>query len=223
MKPGGNQNKRVLWQDVTPAVATDKPNKKNRREITFVLPLLPKIRIPKKIKANLNTRRRRVIAVIIIAVLFVASISGYLVFEHNRAASSIPGSKITLPKGTPTYSTILPSGKSSTELGGWTRISPPTSNAVYAYVDKIGTVQISVSEQPLPDSFKNNIEIQVQQLAEAQGASEKITVGALTVHLGTYDKNTQRAIFSKNNLLILITSTGTITNNDWANYINSLN
>ncbi|MDB5167066.1 MAG: hypothetical protein JWN26_211 [Candidatus Saccharibacteria bacterium] len=218
-----NRPKGMVWQDVRPSVVAKNPNTKKRRQIVFVLPSLPKIKIPKKIKARLNTRRRRIVAVIILALIFAAVLSWYFLFERNHAPKYIPSAKITLTKGTPNYTTILPDGKSSSELGGWTRVSPPTSNAVYAYVDKIGKVQVDVSEQPLPDGFKNNIEAQVQQIAEAEGASEKITVGAITVHIGTYDKGTQRAIFSKNNLLLLITSASTISNNDWATYINTLN
>lgn len=219
-----NRPKRAVWQDVIPSTVAKKPTRKNRREITLVLPSLPKLKVVKKIKTKLNTRRRKVVAVVVLAIIFVAVMSWYFLFERTNVISKdIPSTKITLAKGTPTYDTILPDGKSSNDLGGWTRVSPPTSNAVYAYVDKIVTVQVDVSEQPLPDAFKNNVEAQVQQIAEAQGAGEKITLGTITVHIGTYDGGLQRAIFSKDNLLILITSSNTISNDQWATYVNSLN
>lgn len=218
-----NRPKRVMWQDVTPHTITALPTTKKRREIILVLPPLPKIKIPQKLKTSLNTRRRRVVASIILSVIFVAAMSWYFLFERNHATKYIPNVKVTLVKGTPNYATILPIGKSSSDLGGWTRVSPPTSNPVYAYVDKIGTIQVNVSEQPLPDAFKNNVESEIQQVAQAQGATEKITLGAITIHIGTYDKNTQRAIFSKNNLLILITSNNMLSNNQWAAYVTSLN
>jgi len=220
----GNQNRRVAWQDVRPLTEIKKPTDKKRLEITLVLPSLPKLKVVKKIKTKLNTRRRKVVAIVILCIIFAAIMSWYFLFGHNNMTSkNTPSAKITLAKGTPNFDTILPDGKSSNDVGGWTRVSPPTSNAVYAYVDKIGTIQISVSEQPLPDNFKTNSENQIQQLAEAQGASEKITLGSVTIHIGTYDGGLQRAIFTKDNLLVLITSNNTVSNNQWASYVNSLN
>jgi hypothetical protein len=93
---------------------------------------------------------------------------------------------------------------------------------VYAYIDKLAGVQINVSEQPLPASFKDNPDQQLSQLAQNFEATNKITAGGTTVYIGTSIKGPQSVLLTKSNLLILIKSTGQIPNGDWAAYINSL-
>ena len=145
-------------------------------------------------------------------------------------SSSASGTKIAataknpagLPKGTPNYSTILPSGKSIADLGGWTRVSPENKNPVFAYVDKIGSTEISVSQQPLPANFAKDTTNQINQLAQNFNANEKVTVGDTVAHIGASAKGTQSVIFSKDNLLILIKSTAPISSTQWATYISSL-
>ena len=101
-------------------------------------------------------------------------------------------------------------------------MSPPDRNPVFAYVDKIGTVPVNVSQQPLPDGFEVGSDDQVEQLAAGYKANEKITVGNSVVHIGTSAKGPQSVIFAKGNLLVLIKSTTRIDNNNWAQYVNSL-
>lgn len=122
----------------------------------------------------------------------------------------------------PTYQTSLPSGKTIQQLGGWKRVSPPSAAPVFAYADALGDAHITVSEQPIPDTFKPDIDINVGSLAAAYNASQKITVGKTTVYIGTSAQGPQSVIFRKNNVLILIKSTAKIGNDDWAGYIQSL-
>jgi hypothetical protein len=104
----------------------------------------------------------------------------------------------TLTRGTPNYSTILPSGKSIQQLGGWARISPPDQNPVYAYADKISGIDVAVSEQPLPPNFQNNTVKQLAQLAKSVGASLKLTGnGGTTIYLGTAPQGPQSVVLSK--------------------------
>lgn len=124
---------------------------------------------------------------------------------------------------TPAYQTILPSGKSITELGGWSRISPPENDPVFAYTDNIGTVSISVSEQPYPASFKGDVDNKVAELAKAFSATNVLKTDDTKVYVGTSAKGPQSVIFAKNNLLVLIKSQGKIEDKAWLSYIKSLN
>lgn len=123
-------------------------------------------------------------------------------------------------KESPPFASLLPTGKNIEELGGWSRISPPDKDPVYAYVDRIGTIQINVSQQQLPRQLESDDDI--RQLADSFDAREVIKAGDTTVYIGTSSKGPQSIIFTKNNLLILIKSTNRIAEPLWQNYIKSL-
>jgi len=123
---------------------------------------------------------------------------------------------------TPQYTTVLPAGKKIESLGGWSRVSPPDRNPVFAYADKIDDVQVSVSQQPLPKEFQSDPDKSVGDLAKSYSADEKITIGGNTVYIGTSGKGPQSAIFARDNLLILIKSSEKVSSDQWAGYIKSL-
>jgi len=122
----------------------------------------------------------------------------------------------------PEYQTVLPGGKSADELGGWKRVSPPEKDPVFAYADEVSGIPISVSQQPLPNSFKTDTASHVADLAKAYNATTKITAGDTTVYIGTSAKGPQSVILTKKNLLILIKSQKTIDNVAWEEYVKSL-
>jgi hypothetical protein len=150
-------------------------------------------------------------------VLVFGAIVGLLIHFHGMTA--IP----TAPIETPTYQTILPTGKTIAQLGGWTKISPPDGTAVYAYADKIGKISVSVSEQPIPDSFNNDVDGSVANLAASYSATDNLTAGDTKVYIGTNADGPQSTIFVKDNLLVLIKSQQKIPDASWTTYINSLN
>ena len=118
------------------------------------------------------------------------------------------------------FQTIVPSGKTIKDLGGWERISPLNTTPVYAFADKIGAVTVSVSQQPLP--FTDDIDGQVGQLAAAYSATNILDASGTKIYIGTSAKGPQSTIFSKNNLLVLIKSQEKIDDKSWITYINSL-
>lgn len=157
-----------------------------------------------------------VISIIMLA-LFVSAIAVTTANQNNKESAKKSVSE------KPTYQTILPNGKSIDSLGGWSRISPPASEPVFAYNDNIGSVAINVSEQPLPKSFEGNIDTQIADLAKQYNATTQITAGTTKVYIGISSKGPQSVIFTKKNLLILIKSQQKIDDKDWSNYIESLN
>lgn len=127
-----------------------------------------------------------------------------------------------LPKGTPAFNTLLPIGKSAEDVGGWTRISPPDREAVWAYADKIGDIKISVSQQPIPKAFKLDTEDRVADLASNYHATEKIKAADTTIYVGRTKEGVESVILTKEKLLILIKTSGIVGNDQWVSYINSL-
>ncbi len=167
-----------------------------------------------------------------VAAVAIVAIGGYqLLGTHNpdqlgaaigSAGSSSSSTVVKRGVSSPDYQTILPAGKTIQELGGWGRISPPHKNPVYAYIDNVSKVQIDVSEQPLPANFQSGTADKVAQLAQNFNANEKIAAGGTTIYIGTSSNGPQSVIFSKDNLLVLIKSAATISNSQWATYVNSL-
>ncbi len=231
MATEGNRNKQAVWRDITPAQPSLKtPSRKNKRLSlliirfkTFMWPFIK--RLPKT--------RRKTIKLIIAMVCLVGIVligAGYIIHSKQNANNQAPDQSAApsiksssqppgLIKGTPAYSVLLPANKNITASDGWVR---PGDKSVFVYIDTINNITVSVSEQPLPDDFQTDTSQQMEQLARAEKANEKITVGTTTVYIGKTAKGPQSIFFTRNNLLILIKSDDLITNDQWAAYINSL-
>ncbi len=136
---------------------------------------------------------------------------------ETTSAASV-GASGTLEKGTPTYDTLTPDGGEK----DWTRVSPPEHNPVYAFTDTVQGVSIIVSEQPLPDDFKDNTQSKLGEFATNYNANRFITVDDTVVYIGTSSKGPQSLIMTKDSLLILIKSTTSLNDEQWTAYIHSL-
>lgn len=154
--------------------------------------------------------------IIAVCVLVVGGIIIWLIVEQHEASRN---TNAKLPE----FQTVLPGTKSISELGGWQRISPPQKDPVFAYTDTIGDIPISISQQPLPASFRDDPEAQVAEAAKKFSATTKIDAGATKVYVGTSAKGPQSALLTKNGLLILIKSQKKVDNAAWAEYVKSLN
>lgn len=125
-------------------------------------------------------------------------------------------------KVAPEYDIVLPQRTSIDTLGGWQRVSPEGSDPIFSYNDTIEDVAISVSQQPLPKSFKGNVAAEMKQLAESYSATTVLEAGGTDVYIGRSAKGPQSLIFAKNDTLIFIKSQKTISNEEWTRYINNL-
>lgn len=206
-------------------------------EIKLAMPSsfkLPKLKSAKRSRFISSIRRKLTFKKLLFAAIALAAVVAMFIGFHiwsNSRNDDISGNpseldehhSSTLTRGTPNYSTILPSGKSIQQLGGWARVSPPDQNPVYAYADKISGIDVAVSEQPLPPNFQNNTVKQLAQLAKSVGASMKLTGNdGTTIYLGTAPQGPQSVVLSKDNLLVLMKSDSPVPDNQWIAYINSL-
>jgi len=156
------------------------------------------------------------IALIVGAALVVALVAiGFGIFQSGKSEPE----KAPIVEDTG-FQTVLPSGKTIKDLGGWERISPLNTAPVFAYADTIDDISVSISQQPLP--FTGNVDEQVGQLAAAYSATNTIDASGTKVYVGTSAKGPQSTIFSKKDLLILIKSQAKINNESWTRYISSL-
>lgn len=194
--------------------------------ITLTWPTLPSAaelwhkftRLPRKVWLRVGI----IALAVVIAIVFIHIFgSGNSTQPDSHPATAAGPPKLL--RGTPSYATVLPAGKTIGQLGGWTRISPPGKDPVYTYVDKIGKVQINVSEQPLPDAFKANTASKISQLAASYNATDKFTASNNTVvYVASSDNGAQSVIFTKASLLILIRSSDQVSNNQWVDYVSAL-
>jgi len=154
---------------------------------------------------------------IVIAIL-VAVIVGLLIHHHFTDSSKATAKPIY----TLSYATILPRGKTIKQLGGWVLVSPPGISPVYAYTDMVSGVSISVSEQPLPASFKTNTDDQIAELSKGYNADDSVNASGTVAYIGTSSKGPQSVIFTKSGILILIKSSDVVSDTTWETYITSL-
>lgn len=174
-----------------------------------------------KINRNLVTR------VIIVTIIFAG---GFFLAQRMQAPSANTTNanqtgNTTAPIGgtSPNYKTLLPKGKTIEQLGGWNRISPNDRNPVFAYVDTLERVQISVSQQPMPADFSSDPDKDIKNLALGFNAKERVVADDATVYfVGTSTKGPQSVILAKEQVLILIKAPAQLKNEVWSAYIAEL-
>lgn len=177
-----------------------------------------------KTKALFSSRKRIGVAVLVIVAIGAVGVTSLISREQKIAQAENSQKSENEFIENLEYQTVLPESKSITQLGGWKRVSPPDSDPVYAFTDKIDDTIISVSQQPLPESFKQGgVDNQVADLAKKFNATTSFDAGATTAYIGTSAKGPQSVIFTKNSLLILIKSQAKIDEASWGRYIKSLN
>jgi hypothetical protein len=219
-----------LLEPPEPTKSSGRPIKTKTIEIKITLPTLPKVHswadakqllVETKNKLVKTSFKVRIIGGVVgVLVVFLCY---HLITSHAAPAGVIGYAHApVLPKGTPNYNTILPAGKNIQQLGGWTRISPLNKNPVYAYVDRIESAQVNVSEQPLPQAFQKDPEKEVAQLAKNFNATEKIPAKATSIYIATFSDDSQSIVLSKDNLLLLIKSNALLPPTKWVAYVNSL-
>lgn len=194
------------------------------------LPKLPKIKKPSlPVVPQLITKARpfllnkKAFALYGIAAISIVGFLGVSSFFGDDNSSKTAGAPNAGGNAdAPTYKTLVPDDKNISELGGWKRVSPPESNPVFAYADKIDDVLINVSQQPLPENFKDDKKGKVKELAKSFSATQEISVDGNTLYLGASSKGPQSAIMLKDDTLILIKSQAKINDDKWREYAKSL-
>lgn len=163
---------------------------------------------------NFNWLTKKSVTIIVICLV---SVTGVL-FALTRQTAPVDYSHITQP----TWSEVLPQGKTIDQLGGWQRVSPDEAAPVFSYKDTIEGVPIIVSQQELPQSFRTNTDQQLADLAKNFNATTKLQKDATTLYLGTSAKGPQSALFITNGVLVMIKSEQKIKDAAWLTYATSL-
>lgn len=182
---------------------------------------IPRIKFKKpsfKIPPALMARKKWVISGVVGVILVSGAVTTLLITKDSGKTSDKPGVLAdTDQKADFAYS--LPKGDSE-GLEGAVRFD--SQRKVVNYRDSIGGVAITISQQPLPEGFKQDTDSKVKKMAEDFSATKTIATANPTAYIGTSEKGPQTVIFSKKGLLVFIQSTKKIDDHDWAEYITSL-
>ena len=146
----------------------------------------------------------------------VSGVLGEQQLKSNNTSTSVPINQ------SPVFQTLLPEGKTVKDVGGFAKVNEPNSAPAYTFVDKIGTVEVQVTQQQLPDSFKQNTSAEVEKMAIGFNATQAVKTSAVEYYVGTSAQGPQSIITYKKNLLIFIKSAGKISNDTWTRYITDL-
>lgn len=160
--------------------------------------------------------RRRIIASSVIGVIVLILGLGIL-----RISTDSPSTQ-SREQVTPPFQALLPVNTPVNKLGGWQKLTPPDGSSVYVFIDRVDGVSVNVSQQILPDTFKQDTASKVAELAKAYNATRVLEVETTKAYIGTSAKGPQSVLFTKNGLLIFIKSDGTISDDMWEKYISRL-
>lgn len=93
---------------------------------------------------------------------------------------------------------------------------------VYSFTDKYDGVNITVDQQALPDSFRDNSGA-ILSVAESINATENFTTTLGTVYMFTSpNSGAQRLVLANDKMLMFLQSTTKLETSDWVTYIQSL-
>lgn len=220
-----SQNQRPkVWQDIV----IKKPSPVKELPPVDKIPEKSKFKIPKikigfKFKKIKFTRKKSLYVIIIVVLLATFStiyLTCFMQDENNKKNNDTKDKISKLETSKPYFPSITRDGLPAT----WKIVSPPEADPVYAYTDKINDVPISISQQPIPDTLKPNVEENIEGLAQNFDADVRYKAEGTVIYVGTSAKDSrpQSAILVKNDLLILIKSKSPISEQDWIKYVNSL-
>lgn len=136
--------------------------------------------------------------------------------------SNLPKKADTANATTPDFNSVLPINTSIDSLGGWTKRTPPNSEPFYVFTHSIDGVSVNVSQQAFPDSFTNNVDSKVSEIAKGYNATTILDANGTKIHIGNSAKGFQSVIFAKSNVLVLIVSEKKIQDSSWISYVNNL-
>ncbi len=181
------------------------------REIVVNL-ALPRIRIPRiRIQWKQFFAWFVPISGVLLLVVAVPKIVELRIQNNKNTAAKITSL-------TPSYSPLKPEDSSASI----TETDYDSKRQLYRYNDEYSGVQLTISQQPLPNDLKENPS-KIEQLASTIGAKEKIETTNGDAYISTDTKDaTQRVVLAHRQLLIFILSSKTLSNSDWVEYIQSL-
>lgn len=115
---------------------------------------------------------------------------------------------------------LYPIGKSkdSVEVA---LVSPPNNAPVYAYVDTFNGVELRISQQEIPDSFKGQEDVKLEEVAKDFQATSLLAIDSIKVYYGYTERfgGVQSLVFIKDGVMVFISSAQKFSDDEWVGYI----
>jgi hypothetical protein len=231
------------WKDLRSSVDNESSGKRPKKglrkifskaESPFDDSVKPKASRPRKqlnvkSKAFISFAQKNKIVVGVGCVVVIVGIFALNKFVFNDDSKDIAGTSITspksgadLPREKPSFKILYPGTKNSDTVGEIVKVSPDGSAPAYTYIDRIGDIQINVTQQELPPNFKINQDGELTKLAESFQQRDIIQVDSVRVYHGSSSSGVQSLLFIKGNLLITVRASQKVTDDMWAAYISAL-
>lgn len=210
----------------SPSVAQNQPAGSPQKVNVSINFSLPKVKLPKlftrvasKIKGTKFSRKQLIIGGAACLVL-VSSFGVLRAISGKGKSSEVASGVLGEAAKEPEFRTVLPEGDA--DYTSSKKIAYDAQKKVASYTDTLNGVPITVSQQPLPDSFKDDPDGQVKKIAENFSANKEIKAGGLVAYLGTSAKGPQSLVLKRGDLLIFIFSQRAIPDDVWGTYILAL-
>lgn len=154
----------------------------------------------------------------VLALLLIpAAVIGLAITKANKPVPSVQGEQVST---VPEYKTLAPNGDVTDTTSQ--KISYDPQKKVSSFTDKINGYDVTVSMQPIPDTFKPAIGDNVKKVAEQFSATTVLSVDNGAAYLGTSPKGPQSFVGYRGDLLVFMTSLQKIEDKAWAEYFDSL-
>lgn len=181
---------------------------------------IPKVPLKKYARRYKSSTYAKIMSVIIAVIL--VNVIAVSVVKKNNSSNDVKGA-VAGQDGkskSPDYKPLLPSGTAANTVSG--NFSYDSEKKVTSFSDKIGEEEVTISQQPLPQDFKDNPDGRVEIFAKNANFNELIQTKSGRAHIGTSIKGPQSVVFHREGLLVFLRSEKKILNTDWVRYIDSL-
>ncbi len=178
---------------------------------------------PKALKAQLRKRSKKqlwigsaslVIITVAVLGLLLGNPSGQRQKGESKGVLAEQSIKIA-------FKPLLPNGKSEETTASKTALDGQ-GRPIYTFTDKIGNTDLTITEQPLPESLKGETDSKMEKMAKDLYLTDVINASNPKAYLGTSVKGPQTVIFTKNDLLVFIQSQSKIDKDQWSDYVTRL-
>jgi len=93
---------------------------------------------------------------------------------------------------------------------------------ISSYQDTINGVNLTITQQALPEKFKTNTAEEIKSFATAQNFKDSLSVDKGVAYVGMSAFGPQSVVYQKDQTLIFIQSVKKIPNSTWVKYLNGL-
>lgn len=180
---------------------------------------LPKFSIRKPALSRPSPKQKKILlrVGIVATVILVINALALTFIKDKKDPGATQG--VTTQATQPEFPVVLPDGSKQ----GLTNenINYDPVKKVASYKDTLQGIDITVSQQPLPEAFKSDPAVQVEKIAKDFSADKALPTKSTKAFVGTSAQGPQSVVTWKKGVLIFIFANREIKDEEWVSYIDS--